>query len=340
MLIVCATDRHFAELAGVMIRSVCLNGCVPEAEFVVFSDGLRVQDKDRIAACADRSVEFIDLAGPVRVRLSGVRTKTIWPISCLARLLAADYLSERSDRMLYLDCDIVVRGDLRPLFDLDLEGNVVAAHGNAGGLTFTNSARIPPGAFYCNSGVLMIDTKAWVRDGIADKTISWARNNAPVYFDQDAINAVLHHRILPLDVRWNWQVKRTDDGSPAIIHFTGTKPNHDYHRSRWRDEFLSIRAQTPWADSVLISRNQNKLDKFWRRLKRIPTSLYTRLCQQAGGRPPEAEMPALWCEIRGITLSSKLDVNSDAHGGLHDSHGRRRRVSGRSGNGVRVRPRR
>src|SRR5690606_7118730 len=68
----------------------------------------------------DRSDMFRDIAGrmPENKRLSNI---------VYARLMLDRLVGPGVERILYLDCDMLVRDDVGALFDLDLEGKAIAA---------------------------------------------------------------------------------------------------------------------------------------------------------------------------------------------------------------------
>src|SRR5215475_10573967 len=77
------------------------------------------------------------------------------------RLFMTEYLDPSLDRIIYLDSDLIVRGDLSELWQLNLQGAYV------GGVPepYSESQRKPfgfgPKDLYVNSGVLLIDLRQW-----------------------------------------------------------------------------------------------------------------------------------------------------------------------------------
>ena len=249
MIVALATDRNFVELAGVLVRSLCASGNIPEAKIIIFANGLRQTDKTNLQACADRPVTFIDVQDHMP-SLRGVRTTSYWTITAYTRLLAPE-LIEGSGRMLYLDCDIIINGDLRPLFAMELgDSNIIAARGNEN---------------YFNSGVLLIDRERWRAEGITRKTIAYAlaQGDALQFVDQDALNAILAGRFLQLGMHWNLPRKNANAyKTSAIIHFTGKKPDYSDCKNPARVLYLQHRQATPWANRPLKSKWRRR----WNRL--------------------------------------------------------------------------
>ena len=86
-----------------------------------------------------------------------------WPAEIYFRLLCPKYLPETLNRVLYLDCDILVRSSLEELYSTQLDGKPLAAVedvlspniGMLENLGMTGTSK------YFNSGVLLIDLAAW-----------------------------------------------------------------------------------------------------------------------------------------------------------------------------------
>jgi len=155
------------------------------------------------------------------------------------RILVLDMLPPDCDRILYLDCDLVVLADLKGLWETDIGGYALAAVPDPYGAERPEALGMPEGAAYVNAGVLFINVARWRAQGLAARIIDYARRvgSRLEYHDQDAINAVLHGQILTLPFRWNCQARmfrangsltrpdqvvaiRAATSDPAIIHYT------------------------------------------------------------------------------------------------------------------------
>lgn len=142
-------------------------------------------------------------------------------------------------RIIYLDTDILVLGDLGSLFDIDLGESVLAAvpdyyiDASIQAKVVDKLAGVPRVTRYFNAGVLVINLDAWRSHATARSAIDYlARFPKAPYSDQDALNAVCDGRWLVLDGRWNYQRHHTvrigslvPSERPAVVHFiTGSKP--------------------------------------------------------------------------------------------------------------------
>lgn len=195
-----------------------------------------------------------------------------------ARLLGPNLVSADCMRLIYLDTDVLVRKDIRHLWNVDLEGHPIAAARDFGcpwigfptlGLAFYREAAIDPAGHYFNSGVLVIDVERWRADHLQERSIALLKSMTPIrYADQDALNAVLHDDWKSLDPKWNvFPVPPAETfanlllgpdeaeamaSDPAIVHFAGReKPwNADQYPQKvpgYADEWISVIARGPYA---------------------------------------------------------------------------------------------
>jgi lipopolysaccharide biosynthesis glycosyltransferase len=173
------------------------------------------------------------------------------------------------DRVLYLDSDLLVTGDLRPLWATGLDGHYLGAVTNVlEPETEHHPAElgIAPDTYF-NAGVLLMNLAEMRRDGCTETLRSYSAEHAAelMWRDQDALNAVLGSRRLALHPRWNcmnavlvlpWardvfgadavEEARRD---PAIRHFEGrtmNKPWHFLSDRQLRELYFEHRRATPW----------------------------------------------------------------------------------------------
>ena len=238
--------------------------------------GWRPRDSTFVARCAgDLHLDVRDCThnSLPRVRYGRHVTNAAYLLFLIPTELAG------AKRALYLDSDLLVRKDLRPLFDLDMEGRSTAG-ARAGSRPFIGS----PGAFpqwremgldptapTLNSGVLLMDLERWRDREIGVRSLRFAQRFGSElrWADQGALNAVLQGDWLTLPPTWNATSSVFDDdkglyavenpavidaarSDPAIVHFTGAaKPwMHGVDRpftEEWREVARSVE-WSPWED--------------------------------------------------------------------------------------------
>ncbi len=173
----------------------------------------------------DESGLFGDIAGrmPENRRLSNI---------VYARLIIDRLVGPEVERILYLDCDMLVRDDIGLLFDADLGPHAVGAVRDTSGAFITggrdlrnNRDLFDPADTYFNAGMVLIDVAQWRHADIIGRLEQAYASGVMqrIYYDQDFLNLVFKGRWQALPWRWNLiDARRTHEGlDPAILHYTG-----------------------------------------------------------------------------------------------------------------------
>jgi lipopolysaccharide biosynthesis glycosyltransferase len=167
------------------------------------------------------------------------------------------------DRLLYLDCDILVHRDLGSLWEVQLGDALLAAvrdginrtMGDWGGVPGM-AAGIRRDAPYFNSGVLLMNLPVWRCSRATERCVEYLREHHDRlrFPDQDALNLVGYDAWLELESSWNdtvrWWQTRADDATDEqvhVTHFVGPrKPwQVDFPVDRYRDRYLELAARLP-----------------------------------------------------------------------------------------------
>ena len=113
------------------------------------------------------------------------------------------------DKVIYLDCDLIVNRDIANLYDIDIGSNYVGAVNNFLRDNLYNHVHNKLGlelSQYYNSGVLTINCRAWINRNLKKRCMEcltlYDRLPCP---DQDVLNIVCKGKIHKLDDRWNFQ---------------------------------------------------------------------------------------------------------------------------------------
>lgn len=161
----------------------------------------------------------------------------------VTRILPADI-----SKILYLDCDILVRGSIRPLWDTDLEGCALGAVDDMWALRDKfERLQIPPADSYFNNGVLLINLDFWRKIDTYALSLDYIEKHHDriIHHDQDVFNALFHDRRKALPVQFNMQdafyrrrrqwiqpalLPAIDAAleNPVIVHFTGSHKPWEY----------------------------------------------------------------------------------------------------------------
>ena len=294
MNIVCCIDRNYVMPAGVMITSVCLNNAEADITFhVVCNPNVRQGDKDDLMAVVDKYGKRIAFYG-VDEKLCRDFTvgKEGQPrhitIATYYRLLLPLILPEGIDRVLYLDSDIVVRGDIAPLYNADIEDVAVGAvtDMSEGNIAMFNRLRYSERLGYFNAGVLLVNLRYWREHNILQECLDFALNYSEriKFHDQDILNYVLRERKRRLPLTYNFQdgfmyniatisLEKYErellatEKDPIVIHYVATKPWYKKCAHPYKDEFIKYKALTKWSKQRLVPYSVRDIVKILLRIR-------------------------------------------------------------------------
>jgi lipopolysaccharide biosynthesis glycosyltransferase len=153
-----------------------------------------------------------------------------YPTSAYARLLIPELLPPTVQKVIYLDCDLIVDRDLYGLWRMDPMDNYLLAVGGRpiGSFHLRNhphpnlQAHRSDPAF--NSGVMVINLRLWREDEVAKKVLEFCAGWPELcrFADQDGLNAICAGRWGGLDNSWNQGMKRYEHRpGNAVLHFAG-----------------------------------------------------------------------------------------------------------------------
>ena len=161
------------------------------------------------------------------------------------RIFLPGLLPPTCSRVLYLDADVIVRGDVSPLWETDMKGHVVMAVRDPAifnvaspmGIMTYRELGIAPDAPYFNGGVLLVDIEKWREERMTERFLDFSTTYGSYarWGDQDGLNAIMQGRWGALDERWNIQTFVVDGRAVQ------TRPDHEQYVAglRAREEVLT-----------------------------------------------------------------------------------------------------
>ena len=159
-----------------------------------------------------------------------------------ARYFIPDFVTE--DKVLYLDSDLIVTGDLTDLFELDLGENYLGAARScfSAGIGF-------------NAGVLLINNKKWRAENIRQKLIDLTEKEHEnvAEGDQSILNMMFSDSYIQIDETYNYQIgfdrgaaeqghawilEKSINPLPKILHYISQdKPWNQFSVGRLRENW-------------------------------------------------------------------------------------------------------
>lgn len=239
------TDDNYASHCAICVASILENNKASDCCVYVITDGLNEENNSRFQKLSNVYAKPIRIIKVDDSRFEKLQVTNHLGRSMYYRFLLPDIVE--GDKVLYLDCDIIVRHSLVDLFKINLDGIACGVVEDQNGDDLRLHNPIMMFSRYFNSGVLLINLDYWRQHAVAQQIIDWIKGHkAPLMCpDQDALNAVLEHQVAFLDYRFNFQQGLYKDKivwlradkwpsvfearkDPVIVHFTaGEKPWHN-----------------------------------------------------------------------------------------------------------------
>lgn len=207
--VVINTDDKYLQHAMAMLCSLYENNKMHDITVHVLCKELSEISKkyiNTISAHYDNHALFYPIDDKVLV---GVQFRKNRPLSMAAyyRLLLASALPKSIDKVLYLDCDMIVMRDIQEIFNIELDEYALAAtldmfpyseqhrlqlHMEVGERTFC-------------SGIMLVNLKYWRDNNVEEGLLEYAkRHREEVYLhDQDVLNYYFKKKWFLLPPKWN-----------------------------------------------------------------------------------------------------------------------------------------
>lgn len=276
--IVFASDNNYAQHTAVAMASVLVNTKVPQKiQFYLIDDEIQQENKEKIIKTVQNlggNIEFIKIKNS---KLEDCYVSGELSRASYFRLDIANILDESIEKIIYLDCDLLVYDDIEKMWQLDMGGKPVAATCDLGIMA---SARVrkqknkfiglPFDAPYFNAGVLMMDLKKWRDGNYAEAIIALATQNKYPNHDQDALNKFFMNNWQEIPLRWDvippvfnlfLKILNKPDLrkkaieaklNPAIFHYAGGYKPWEYEiHDGFNDKYYEYLKLTEYKDAKM-----------------------------------------------------------------------------------------
>jgi lipopolysaccharide biosynthesis glycosyltransferase len=280
LTIACAADDLFAMPMAVMLHSALKNiSNDQQVRIFAIDGGIKESNKQKILrSLGNKSVAFNWIKAPDSLPDNLPIAKDVQPHlnkSAYYRLMFARILPIEVSKLVYLDSDLVVLGDLNKLWEIEIADNYVMAAQDCGipavsspyGIKRYQELGIPPEQKYFNSGVLVMNITKWRSENIDVKLFQYLEKYREdvQHHDQEAMNAVFAGKWGEISPQWNqtpllfgyssWEESPYQEldysnavYDPYIVHFaSNAKPWNSFEKHPHRDLFFDYLDMTDWS---------------------------------------------------------------------------------------------
>ena len=207
--IACCSNEKLAPIFGVVVTSIGINVTSDDVTIHLVHNSLKPRTVKRLQKIADKykvELDFKQIDTDILKDCYFDKSKHYGDIMMFARLLLSSVLPDL-DKIIYLDCDIVVLKDLQSLWNLDISDVAVAM---APDLTFEDKKSLNrlgmTSGYYLNSGVILMNLDYWRKHDVQNRVISYIleKGDKLIYNDQDALNSILQNEHEELHIKYNF----------------------------------------------------------------------------------------------------------------------------------------
>ena len=256
----------YSQHAGVTVTSIFENTKSKVTVHILHDDTLTDLNRERFLNTAKRYGQTIDLIN-VEEYKNKISDETAnvtkhWTIGTLYRLFIPEILTWL-DKVIYLDCDIVVNLDIAELWNIDLGDNAIGAVGGDGYEPDSLHERLRwkfnkcQAQFSFNAGVLIMNLKK-IRElgNFFTIAVQWLNRHLHTadYTDQDALNSIFKDSVTFIDHKFNYAPKmdqvKNECLSNSIVHFCNIlKPWHEFSGTKFEQVYWKAFFKSEWISS-------------------------------------------------------------------------------------------
>ena len=256
------TDNGYVPFLDVAVSSLIHNASTEYTyRIIILNTGIKQEHIDLVKRNEREgfTIDFVDISEQVKDIQS--RFKNVYHFSVVTyyRLFIASMFPQYK-KIIYLDCDLVVLGDISKLYHTDLGGNIFAA----GPEMFVRStpefrryAEVALGVNpdgYVNAGVLVVDLEQFRRHKIEEKFIDLITRYDFDLLDPDQayLNYLCDGKILALPSGWNKEpLPLPCEGDLNIVHYALYKKPWQYDDVLYGEHFWEYAEKSPYRADIL-----------------------------------------------------------------------------------------
>ena len=281
MNVVYSASDQYSELAGISLTSLLINNQdIDEIHVFILDNGISPDNKMKLQNVVkqyNRDISFFSLPNNLFDKNINVQK---WNISTFGRLFESSILPESIDRVIHIDCDTIIDGSLKPIWNIEMGQSFVAGACDSLSDEYKQNIGMKSDDSYINAGVVILNLKRIRELELENKFYDYINEHSHMltYVDQEVLNACVTEKekiIIPLkynaysiihylNYKQLKQMRHVNKmvsvneyneakNNPVVIHYTscfleGTRPWIENDNHPLRDLFLKYKSISPWHD--------------------------------------------------------------------------------------------
>lgn len=275
--IVLSADDNYVPMLGTAIYSILTNASKEYFyKFYILYTDISKDHREKLKETKTEESEIILI--DISDWLKGIphENSIHLSIETVYRLFIPEILPQY-EKIIYLDCDLVVNGDISEFYQNDIGSDILGAMHDCldeKTLKYWNGHLKLSEDEAFNAGVLLINTKRFQEEQVREKCLhllqeDWKREEKNyLYMDQDVLNIVCCHKVRFLPMNWNLQwIYRTGNGMKLrdiyseeyheaekdikLLHFSSRRKPWDYPEYYGAEYFWKYARHTVFYEEIM-----------------------------------------------------------------------------------------
>ena len=275
-------DNNYVWLMGISIISLFENNKgLKDLKVYFLGENISQQNKNELKKIGDKYNRKIEVIDVPKLNIPPSLVSARWPLSAFTRLFSGLILPRDVEKILYLDCDTIITGDISELENIQFNGSIAMGVKDCISGTYKKNVGLDKDSPYINAGVILFDMVALRKVNINEQIESYMNKYVKYinYADQDILNGMFKGMIGELNPKFDvmtidavhtyeeiQQLRRPTNfykkdelevavKTPAIIHYTTNmtvvRPWFSNTDHPFADEFKKYMAMSVWKDKEL-----------------------------------------------------------------------------------------
>lgn len=255
-------DKYAIHCASAIASMIDNHKSEEKLEFFILNSAISKKSQSRLEKLGNTKVSSLKLinVNPLDFKNCPLPENMHFSLETYFRLKLPDFFPD-FDKVLYIDCDVTVLGDVKELWELDIAGVYAAVCED---IVPVEHLREFIGDFAnFNAGVMVINLKKWREDRISQKCFDFIEHHSEKIFfvDQDVLNSMLIPKINYFPRFWNLEYMPLNDVVSGLYseqeirlihHISRMKPWNTPFGHIYADKYFKYLAKTPWWHHILL----------------------------------------------------------------------------------------
>ena len=214
MNILLSTDNNYVMPTGVLMHSISINNPVDVSYYLMVNEEFSQESENALRKIANQygnCISFHVITEEVTKALPFGNENMPGHVSVATyyRLFVVQVLPTNVHKIIYMDGDMIVRGSLKNLWNINLDGYAIAAVHDMDEQKHIDSNRLPypMETGYFNAGMQLINVDYWRENDCLSIFMNFLKENGDkiIYHDQDVLNSCLYDKKKWVPLTYNFQ---------------------------------------------------------------------------------------------------------------------------------------